>query len=168
MFIRRYTAKVTQLKYRIIEILCVAALIVFIIMLCVSRSGGTDKDIKAISSPVVKTISAKQMTKKSNADAVKTLKIDLSKTEGVVYYANDNVMNVSELFIAKLNNSDDSEEFKEKIELRVEEQKKLYKSYAPKQYSLLENSVIETSGNTVFYCVSKNAGTLAEIFKNSL
>ena len=158
----------TNKKYLIAELLCVAALITFIVLICVSRSGGTDKKISDVAAPVVKTMEKNQMTKKTNADAVKAFKLDLSLTDGVVYYANNNVMDVSELLIVKLKDKSDAPDLKEKVDLRVSEQKKLYKSYAPKQYSLLENSITETSGNVLFYCTAENAVSLFEKFKEAL
>ncbi|MBQ5399302.1 MAG: DUF4358 domain-containing protein [Ruminococcus sp.] len=155
-------------KYLIAEILCVLALAAFITGLWISRSGGTDKDIQTISAPVIQSLEKSGMTQKSNSDAIKTFGIELDKTEGVTYYSNDNVMDVSELLIIKLKDKSDGEAFRDKIEKHIEEQKKLYKSYAPKQYALLDNSIVEASANTVFYCAAENAAALNEAFKKAL
>ncbi|MBQ9531301.1 MAG: DUF4358 domain-containing protein [Eubacterium sp.] len=155
-------------KYLYLEILCVIVLLIFIIVLCISRSGGTKKSIEEISSPVIKVLQDNQMSKKTNADAIKAFGFDLSKTDGIVYYENENIMEVSEMVIIKLKDSNDAQEFKTLIEKRVEERKNLYKSYAPEQYALLNDCIIESSSNAIFYCTAKNADKLFEIFKNSL
>lgn len=158
----------TNKKYLFYEIFCVAALIAFITVLCMMRSGGTEKDVEQVAAPVCKVMEQDQMVRKTNADAYKAFGFDLSKTEGIAYYANDNIMDVSEMLIIKLKDIDDAAEFKAAIESRVNDRRNLYKSYAPAQYSLLGNCIIETSGNTVFYCTAKNADKLYDAFKNAL
>ena len=157
-----------QKKYVFIEVLCIAGLAAFITMLCLSRAGGTQKELSEVAAPVVEAMQEGEMNKKSNADAAKTFQLDLTKTEDVVYYSNDNIMDVSELLIVKLKDSEDASEFEDAIKVRINDRKNLYKSYAPEQYSLLNNSIVEVSGNTVFYCTSQNADKLYDVFKNAL
>ena len=150
------------------EIACVVALVAFIIFLFVSRSGGTDKKVKTISAPVLKVMDISEMSKKTAADAAKTFGFDTAKEEGILYYNNDNIMNCSELLIVKLKDEADTPAFKALVEKHVESQMNLFKNYAPEQYSLLQNSIIETSGNTLFYCTAKNADAVYESFKKAL
>ena len=155
-------------KYLYLEIACVAALIVFVIVLCATKSGGTEKSIEEISAPVIKVLQKDRMTKKSNADAIKEFGIDVSKAEGITYYANDNIMDVSEMLIVKLKNPDDAEEYETAIKKRIEERKNLYKSYAPEEYALLEESVVYSNGNALFYCTAKNSNELFEAFREAI
>lgn len=108
------------------------------------------------------------MVQQTNADAVKAFGLDLSQTDGIVYYANDNIMDVSELLIVKLRDKEDASALKEAIEARVSDRMNLYKSYAPEQYSLLDKCTISVSGNTVFYCTAKNADLLYTAYKKAL
>ena len=166
--IKKIISNIKDNKYLYSEIACVVVLLVFVIILCATRSGGTEKSIEQISSPVIKVLQKDQMTKKTNADAIKAFGFDLSKTEGIVYYENGNIMDVSEMLIIKLNDMEDAQEFKTAIKARVEERKNLYKSYAPEQYALLDDCIIESSGNTVFYCTATNSDELYDAFKDSL
>ena len=154
--------------YPLLEVLCVAALIAFITFLVLSRSGGTEKPVGDVASPVLATLDKGQMTEQSNADAAKAFGFDLSKAEGLVYYENEDIMDVSELLIVKLNDAEDAESFRTAVETYIANQKNLYKNYAPEQYALLENSILEVSGNTVFYCTAKNADALYDAFKKAL
>ncbi len=154
--------------YFCIEVLCFAGLAAFIVMLCLTRAGGTQKELSEVAEPVVAAMEEGQMTKKSNADAAKAFQLDLTKTEDLIYYSNDSIMDVSEMLIIKLKDNDDASEFEDAIKTRISDRKNLYKSYAPEQYSLLTNSIIETSGNTVFFCTAQNADKLYDVFKNSL
>ena len=154
--------------YPLLEVLCVAALIAFITFLVLSRSGGTEKPVGDVASPVLATLEKGQMTEQSNADAAKAFGFDLSKAEGLVYYENEDIMDVSELLIVKLNDAEDAESFRTAVETYIANQKNLYKNYAPEQYALLEDSILDVSGNTVFYCTAKNADALYDAFRTAL
>lgn len=144
------------------------ALVVFIVLLCTARSGGTKKEIDDIAAPVAEAVEGVPLYKQSNADIVKTFGFDTANTAGAVYYASNNVMEASEFLLVKVNDPADAPAIKEAIETRVTNQQNLYKSYAPEQYSLLTNSIIEISGNTVFYCTAINADALYEVFQKEL
>ncbi len=108
------------------------------------------------------------MDKKTNADAAKAFGFDLSKTDGLVYYENTDIMDVSELLVVKLKDAEDAEEFRTAVETYIANQKNLYKNYAPEQYALLEDSILEVSGNTLFYCTATNADALYDAFRKAL
>ena len=158
----------TAKKYRIAELSCVAVLIVFIIVLIGAHIGGTKKTAAELSAPFADVITPDFMTKESEKTALDLFNLPPDKTEGVVFYANESVMDVSELLIVKLVDENDAPEVRAAIEKRVEEQRTLYQKYAPKQYALLKNCVIAVSGNAIFYCTAENAGELYELFKRNL
>ena len=54
------------------------------------------------------------------------------------------------------------------METYIANQKNLYKNYAPEQYALLEDSILEVSGNTLFYCTATNADALYDAFRKAL
>lgn len=155
-------------KYRIIELILVVLLIGFIVYLFIAGSGGTKKRVKEIAAPVLKVSDISAWTKKTAAEASKVFGFETEKEEGILYYANDNIMDVSELLIVKLKDENDAPAFKAAIEQRVTNQENLFKNYAPDQYSLLKECIIEVSGNTVFYCTSKDADAFYEAFKKAL
>ena len=155
-------------KYRIAEGICVVLLIGFIIFLFISNSGGTQKRVKEIAEPVLKAADITSLQKKTAADAAKVFGFDTQKEEGILYYANDNIMDVSELLIVKLKDEADAAVFKAAVEEHVTNQENLFKNYAPDQYALLKESIIEVSGNTLFYCTSKDAKAFYNAFKQAL
>lgn len=158
----------TNKKYRIAEGICVILLIGFIIFLFISNSGGTQKRVKEIAEPVLKAADVSSLQKKTAADAAKVFGFDTQKEEGILYYANDNIMDVSELLIVKLKDEADAAAFKAAVEEHVTNQENLFKNYAPDQYALLKESIIEVSGNTLFYCTSTDAKAFYNAFKQAL
>lgn len=154
--------------YRTLEVLCVVALFGFIAALLLSRSGGTEKPVEDVAAPVIKTMTEGQMTQQTKAAAADAFSIDPDAVEGLVYYANDDIMDVSELLIVKLTEDADTEAVRSSVEKHVSDQKNLFKNYAPDQYSLLNDSLIEVSGNTLFYCTAQNADALYDAFTKAL
>jgi hypothetical protein len=140
----------------------------FIVFLFIINSGGTDKNVSELAGPVLEIMDLTDVTEKSPAEAAKVFGYDRSNEDGAVYYSSDNVMNVSELLIVKLKDSSYASDIREAVEKRVEEQKNLYRNYAPEQYSLLEKCIIRVSGNTVFYCTAENADEIYESFKKAM
>ena len=154
--------------YLAVELLCTAALIGFIVAMCLSRSGGTDKPLEEVAKPVLSQLKEGQMTARTNGDAAATFGFDLSQADEIVYWSNEDIMDVSELLIVKVKDESDAEAFRAAVEKHIADQKNLYKNYAPKEYALLEDSILETSGNTVFYCTAENAPALFDTFKTAL
>lgn len=155
-------------RYTVAEIICVILLLGFIVFLFIWHSGETKKTADELAAPVLEITDASEMTKKSEEDAAEAFGFDLSKTEGVVYYRNDNIMDVTELLVVKLNDKADAAEFKAAVESYVTDRKNLYKNYAPQQYALLESCIIDSSGNALFYCTSDNAEKYYKEFKSNL
>lgn len=155
-------------KYQLYELICVAVLAVFVTLMLVFSSAGTNKTVQELTSPVTKLGESAALTERTALNASSVFGFDLSIAEGVLYYENEDIMNVSEILIVKLNDRSDAPALKEAVENRVKEQQELYKNYAPDQYSLLTNSIVEVKGNVLFYCTGTNAGEAYEAFKKAL
>lgn len=154
--------------YRIAELLCAAALICFIVFAAAAHTGGTQKTAGELEASLSDALVSGGMARQARRTAEERFGLSPEKTAGVVYYANESVMDVSELLIVLLRDPADAPEIRNAVEARVEAQKELYRSYAPAQYALLENSVVAVSGNAVFYCTAENADELHERFDRSL
>ena len=155
-------------KYQLYELICVAVLAVFVVLMLVFSAAGTRKTAQELTAPVTKLGESTALTERTALNASSVFGFDLSIAEGVLYYENEDIMNVSEILIVKLNDKSDAPALKEAVENRVKEQQELYKNYAPDQYSLLTNSIIEVKGNVLFYCTGTNAGEAYEAFKKAL
>ena len=155
-------------RYRLAELLCAAAMIGFIVLWSLSLAGGTDKSAAELAAAVTEGMDEAVMTRKTARKAAETFHLPPDLAEDLAFYANDSVMDVSELLIVKLRDRADAPLVREAIEKRVEDQKNLYKNYAPEQYALLDRCRIAVNGNTVFYCTADNADSLYNLFKNKL
>lgn len=154
-------------KHRIFEIVCVAALLVFIVL--VSRdSSYSDKTAQQMAEAVTQAMDVSELKKIKKNQIREDFGIDFSSVESFVYYASDEVMNVSELMLIKLKADVRSDEIKEKIEKRVKDKQTLFKGYAPEQSALLENYILSDEGGFIFYCVGEDAKQAHSAFKENI
>lgn len=88
--------------------------------------------------------------------------------EGAVLYAPGDNMDARELFVVKLKDVSQKNEVEDAVEERLETQLKSFEGYGAEQTALLEDHVLLTKGNYVFYIVGENAQTARRAFLNSL
>ncbi len=155
-------------KYRIKEIVCILCLFVFIVMLFVIQSGGTDKTAAELAQPLKSVMDMTDMTAVEQSEMLKTFNFDRDAIDNYVYYSNKNIMHVSEMLIVKLKDKADADQVEQAVRKRIDDQINTFKSYAPDQVALLEQSELTVSGNTVFYCVSENSAEVYKAFKKAM
>ena len=83
--------------------------------------------------------------------------------EGWLMYGSDEIMNVSELLIAK-GGEEALSRLEDAARARVERQLNVFRSYGTDQGELLEDAVIFTRGSYLFYAVGKDAQTWRDLF----
>ena len=83
--------------------------------------------------------------------------------EGWLMYGSDEIMNVSELLIAK-GGEEALSRLEDAARARVERQLNVFRSYGTDQGELLEDAVIFTRGSYLFYAVGKDVQTWRDLF----
>jgi hypothetical protein len=77
-------------------------------------------------------------------------------------------MSVNEILIIKLKDTNNIDAIKDSIDTRVENQISTFGSYGPEQCALLEEYILKSKGNYIFYCVSPDNEKLYDLFKESI
>ena len=145
----------------------VAALIVVII---ISMSGGSNstKTIDEVSPAVVAAFENDKSEKSPERVLKKNFGFNASDFDGVVLYSPISNMDAEELLIVKLADEEQADELIEAIETRVASQMNIYDGYAPEQYNLCQNAIIDQQGNYILYVVHENAVNIDSIFRAAL
>lgn len=84
-----------------------------------------------------------------------------------VFIGSEDIMDVREILVIKLNEGEDTEAVISVIEKRAEEKYNVYKDYDPLASSILEARVTEERGGVIFYSAHENAREGAEVFLKS-
>lgn len=155
---------------KIKEIICVVALVAFIVFLTgsstVSKSTG-DEVFKSVNTAVA--ISKQKDIKKCDNQRIKKeFGFTHNDFDYVIYYASDSVMEVRELLILKLKDKSQLDSVQSAIEKRVTDKSKLFKGYAPEQSAMLDKYVFEYKKGFVIYAVCDNPDKLISAFEKAL
>lgn len=92
--------------------------------------------------------------------------ISTKEIEEFALYIPKTNMEANEILILKVKNQDDIDEIKENIEKRIEKQSDSFRSYAPTQYELLENNILDVKGKYIIYIVSKDVDKISKCVDN--
>lgn len=88
--------------------------------------------------------------------------------DGAVLYAPSDNMDVHEILIVKLADLSQSQTVQDAIEERLATQKKSFEGYGVEQTKLLNDHVLQVSGNYILYAVGEHAADARTAFLNSL
>lgn len=148
-------------------IACVVAILCFILYL---QSSGriSDASIDDVSAAVTATTDLSTMKKGDNTMVKRLYGIDPNEYDGaVLYYPNSSAV-ANELLVIKLANIDQQDATKAAIQARLDTETKTFNGYGVGQYEMLQNAVIDVSGNYVLFVVSTNPKEADAAFKSAL
>lgn len=98
-----------------------------------------------------------------------TFDFDTDKIEAYEIYGPQTNLNTNAVLLLRLKDASDASEFKEKIDAYKANLVEIYKSYAPDQAKLVEDSVYEEHGKTIVFVISDKSEevkkALADLYK---
>ena len=103
-----------------------------------------------------------QVILRENEEIRKVFGFDLSEFESVVYYSCEDIMDVTELFVAVFNEDVSHEKIMSVFEDYKMNRYNLFNGYAQLQASLYESAVVYSLNGAFLFCVGENA----QIIKN--
>lgn len=98
----------------------------------------------------------------------KLYQISNEEVENFVLYVALTNMKANEVAVIKVKDATKIENMKQKIIKRVETQKKKFKDYLPKEYTLIENYILKTNGNYIIFATCKDAPQIERAFDEAL
>lgn len=153
------------MRYRIGEFIVLGILAVFIVFIN-AKDNYVDVDVNTIASGISDTSGFGDMEKFGSEDVKKDFGINVNNYDGFIYYGHETVMQCETVFILKLKSSSQADDIVEIIKDQIEENKELFQSYAPEQYEMLNNSILEHKGNYIIYIVSDNASSIEKVISD--
>ena len=88
--------------------------------------------------------------------------------DGVLYYAPVSNMDAEELLIVKLKSTDQAEELTEAILKRQAGKEQSFEGYAPEQYALAQDYILDVKGNYILFVIDPNAEMIDSVFAGAL
>ncbi len=156
-----------QFIVKLSEIVCIVCLIAFI-MFVNSEGKISEKSAPEVAESVISVMNLEGTAEQKAKELKKQFSFNTEEFDSFVYYKSDEVMNVRELLIIKVKETEQISALTKEIEKVLTDKKNLFESYAPEQSALLEKAIIETEQNFIFYAVGEDVSTAYSAFINSL
>ncbi|MGL4654921.1 MAG: DUF4358 domain-containing protein [Sarcina sp.] len=127
-----------------------------------------DINLDVIENKIDTTLNTETYSKGSSKDLRKIFGINSDDVLDYVIYTPAYTMDVNEILIIKLKDRSNINTIKDTIDARVESQIATFGSYGLTQCALLDDYILKSKGNYIFYCVSSDNEKIYEIFKESI
>lgn len=155
------------MSLRIKEFITIGFLIAFIIFVS-TRDNYKNVSVNEIFNAVEGKAGIENMDCFDGSALKRDFGININDYDGVVYYGHETVMETETLLIIKLSDQSQGNDIIDTINSQRETNMELFKSYAPDQYELLNNSIVEQKGDYILYTVSDNAKAIEMAFSKCI
>ena len=145
----------------------IVCIVLFVAWMLMSGESESDADVGAVEAAVA-SVGLGSMKKSDDLTVKKVFGINAGDYEGVVYYKGEGIMDVNELLIVKLKSVSQASDVKKAAQNRLDEQIKNFTNYGTDHIDLLNQGVVVSRGNYVFYTVSENSDKLKSAFVGAL
>ena len=152
---------------RIISILMVLALLVVIIVY-LTRSSGSRRSAEEVAAQITGLFENERSSLSQERMFKKHYGFNARDYDGVILYSPISNMDAEELLLVKLKSEEQADELVASVEKRLESQMNIYEGYAPPQYELCRNAVIDLQGNFLLYVVHEDADRIDEVYRQAL
>ena len=155
MISRRKNSGLRLSTLDIVEILIIAALLAFMIVMLTS---GNSKivPIAEIEKVMLREPSVAELTKKDMSDAANTFSYNESLVDEGIYYRMDDIMNVNELLIVRIDDDDNRQTVIDAVSKYLKEKTESFDGYGTNQFGLLSAAVTTEKGTYFFFGVSED------------
>ena len=154
------------MRYRIAEIICIAALAVFIAF-TVADGRGTDKTSAQIAAEIMSDGMFDGLIQRDGRYLKNKSGIDPEQLEDFVFYSSDDVMNVDALLVIKTNEKSDTDALSEAAHKYVSDSVTVFEGYGDEQTARLKNCLIKQKGNCFIFAVCGDTESVRNLFEKA-
>lgn len=108
------------------------------------------------------------LQKRDRTDLKRFYQIEDSATEGYMFYKAASPMSVDEILIVKAPDRATAEAFLGSAEAHLESQKRIFEGYGTDQMALLNEAVVESRGNYVYYMCGADSALWRQAFLSQI
>lgn len=155
------------MSVRFKELLVLCCLMMFI-MFINNRDNYIDVNIDEIESCLSEASDLSEMEHFGNSQIKKDFGINANDYDGAIYYGHQSVMDCEKILVIKLSDSSQGKELMKTVKSIRTSDMDMFKAYAPDQYKLLSECVIEQKGNYFIYVVSDDARAVEKAFADCI
>ena len=160
--------KVYNILYTILRILLVAALVTAIVVFIFLKNTVSKTPPAEMFEKVSAAVTSEKMEPAADRYFKKYYGLNAADYEGILYYAPVTNMDAEELLVVCLKDPAQAESVTEAILKRQADKANTFEGYAPEQYALCEDYLLDTQGNYILFVVDPNAQEIDAAFAEAL
>ena len=149
------------------ELVCIVLLGVFIAVVCLQDSVSS-QPFEAVEKTVTEVAVTEGLTSRDSLEVKKKLSLENDAYTDFICFSSDSVMDVRELMLFKVQDSNAVRTVSGKIKEYVEEKAKIFEGYAPEESSMLSAHVLIGKKGYVLFYVGEDKEAVASAFSKSL
>ena len=160
--------KANNILFTIYRILLVAILVFAIAFFVFQKNTVSETPAEEVFQKVSAAVDSDKMEPSSNRFFKKYYGLNAADYEGVLFYAPVTNMDADELLVVCLKDPDQAEAVTEAILKRQADKAQTFEGYAPEQYALAEDYLLDVQGNYILFVVDPNAEAIDAAFAEAL
>ena len=146
----------------------VAALIAAVVFFVFLKRPESKKTFEEVRTHVRATVHSERMNESTSRFLKKYYGLNAEDYEGVLLYAPLTNMDAEELLLIKCKDASQAESVKEAMEKRQQTKATTFDGYAPEQYDLCQNYILDEQGTFLLFVISPDAIDIDKEFKDFL
>lgn len=162
------TGKAANVIFTLLRIVLVAALVAAIVFYVFLRNRESTVPASDVFKKVEQTVKTEKMEKTTDRYFKKYYGLNAADYDSVLYYAPVSNMDAEELLVIKLKNSDQAEAVTDAILKRQSDKEQSFEGYAPEQYALAQDYILDVQGNYILFVVDPKAEEIDNAFAGAL
>lgn len=162
------TGKASNVIFTLLRIVLVAALVAAIVFYVFLRNRESTVPASDVFKKVEQTVKTEKMEKTTDRYFKKYYGLNAADYDSVLYYAPVSNMDAEELLVIKLKNSDQADAVTDAILKRQSDKEQSFEGYAPEQYALAQDYILDVQGNYILFVVDPKAEEIDNAFAGAL
>ena len=162
------TGKASNVIFTLLRIVLVAALVAAIVFYVFLRNWESTVPASDVFKKVEQTVKTEKMEKTTDRYFKKYYGLNAADYDSVLYYAPVSNMDAEELLVIKLKNSDQADAVTDAILKRQSDKEQSFEGYAPEQYALAQDYILDVQGNYILFVVDPKAEEIDNAFAGAL
>ena len=160
--------KSSNVLFTIWRILLVAILVLAIAFFVFRKNTVSETPPSQLFEKVSAAVNSEKMALSSNRFFKKYYGLNAADFEDVLFFAPVTNMDADELLVVCLKDPNQAEAVTEAILKRQADKAKTFEGYAPEQYALAEDYLLDVQGNYILFVVDPNAQAIDAVFAEAL
>lgn len=153
--------------YPVIQVILVICLLCFLYV-TLQQPKASQRPFDQVQAETVSSLSTDVMILQDNISIKRFTQLDPQAYQQMVYYKHSDPMIADELILVQFKDVEQADEFSNKIQQHIDDQKEIFEGYIPEEAAKLNSSILDVQANYALFVVSDSAKKIDEQFLQSL